>query len=132
MTTTPKPLAKGISISSITVSNLEKAKYFFTELLGLEIQEYAEAFKWLEVGGSEQGARLGIGEEMTGNPHSEEMKAGSSAIVSIEVYDVEHAKQSLEKHNIEFIGEIIEIPGEVKLALFKDPDGNRFFLSEKL
>ena len=60
------------------------------------------------------------------------MQAGSSAIVSIEVGNIEEAKKYLEENGIEFMNKILEVPGEVKLALFKDSDGNRYFLSQKL
>lgn len=49
MTTKPK-IAKGISLASVTVSDLKAAKHLFVDLLGLEIKEHAEEFKWLELG----------------------------------------------------------------------------------
>lgn len=130
MTTKPK-IAKGISLASVTVSDLKAAKHLFVDLLGLEIKEHAEEFKWLELGAEDQEARLGVGEYFEA-PGSEYMKPGTSAILSIEVNNVEEAKKYLENNGVEFLNGVLEIPGEVKLALFKDSDGNRYFLSEKL
>lgn len=130
MTTKPK-IAKGISMACVTVSDIKKAKHLFVDLLGLEVKESSEEFKWLEIGGDEQDARLGFG-EYTEAPNSEYMQAGTSAIVSIEVGNIEEAKKYLEDNGVEFMNGVLEVPGEVKLALFKDSDGNRYFLSQKL
>ena len=130
MATKPK-IAKGISLACVTVTDLKKAKHLFVDLLGLEIKEEAEEFKWLELGSEDQEARLGVGEYFE-DQGSEYMQAGTSAIVSIEVENVEEAKKHLEDNGVEFLNGVLEVPGEVKLAIFKDSDGNRYFLSEKL
>ncbi|CCB89952.1 VOC family protein [Simkania negevensis] len=130
MTTKPK-IAKGISLACVTVSDLKKAKHLFVDLLGLDVKEHSEEFKWLELGSEDQEARLGIGEYH--EEHSSEyMQAGTNAVVSIEVANVEEAKKYLEENGVEFLNGVLEVPGEIKLAIFKDSDGNRYFLSEKL
>ena len=129
--TTKSKIAKGISLACVTVSDLNKAKHLFVDLLGLDVKEHSEEFKWLELGSEDQEARLGIGESSDA-PGSEYMQPGTSAIVSIEVSNVEEAKKYLEENGVEFLNGVLEIPGEVKLAIFKDSDGNRYFLSEKL
>lgn len=130
MTTKPK-IAKGISLACVTVSDINKAKHLFVDLLGLDLKDFSEEYRWMEVGGDDQDAYLGLGEPMEG-PHAEFMQAGTSAIVSIEVDNVEEAKKHLEANGITFLNGVLEVPGEVKLALFKDSDGNRYFLSQKL
>ncbi len=126
MTTTKTKIAKGISMSCVTVSSLDETKRIFCDLLGLEIKEYDERFNWMELEG-EEGGRVGFGE-----PMGEDMKAGTNAIVSIAVDNVAEARAFLESKEIQFLGETVEIPGEVKLAMFADKDGNQYFLSEKL
>ena len=38
----------------------------------------------------------------------------------------------LESKEVQFLGDTVEIPGEVKLAMFADKDGNQYFLAEIL
>jgi catechol 2,3-dioxygenase-like lactoylglutathione lyase family enzyme len=123
-------IAKGISLSCITVSDLLKARHLFVDLLGLEVKDHQEAYNWMEVGG-EEGSLLGIGQES-----KEESccltKAGTNAIVSVEVYNLDEAIKHLKSKKIKFHGEIIEIPHEVKMILFEDFDGNKFWLIQAI
>ena len=125
-------MAKGISLSSVTVSDIKKAKYLFVDLMGLTLKEFSEEYNWMEIGGEDQEARLGIGQACDASSDFEAIPAGSNAIISIDVDNIELTKKHLENHGIQFLQEIMEIPNEVKLALFKDSDGNRYFLCEKL
>ncbi|MCB1108982.1 MAG: VOC family protein [Chlamydiia bacterium] len=127
-----KKYAKGITLSAITVKNLEKTKHLFVDLLGLELKDYAPEHKWMEIGG-EVGTLLGVGESSGEcGPVEIQQAPGENAWVSITVDDVNEAKEHLEAHGIEFLGDIFEVPGHVKMALFKDFDGNRFWLTQML
>jgi len=123
-------IAKEISISCLTVSDLSKAKHLFVNILGLNIKDNQEEYNWIEIGG-EDGHTIGIGEEEQQGEWSN-FKAGSNAIVSIEVYNLERAIQHLEKHQVKICGDIIEIPHQVKMILFEDLDGNKFWLTQTL
>lgn len=123
---TQTKVAKGISMSCVTVSSLDETKRLFVELLGLEVKDFQEEYRWMELEGDE-GGRVGFGE-----PMGEGMQAGTNGIVSIEVVNIEEAKAHLEANGVHFHGEIVEVPGEVKLVLFSDKDGNQYFLSQKL
>lgn len=123
---TQTKIAKGISMSCVTVSSLDETKRLFVDLLGLEVKDYQEQYRWMEIEGDE-GGRVGFGE-----PMGEGMKAGTNGIVSVEVVNIEEAKAHLEANGVQFHGEIVEVPGEVKLVLFSDKDGNQYFLSQKL
>jgi len=124
---TQTKLAKGITMPCLTVSSLEETKRLFVDLLGLEVKEYDERFNWMELEG-EEGSRIGFGQPMG----DDGQKAGSNAIVSISVDNLEETKAILETNGVQFFGETIEIPDEVKLALFADKDGNQYFLAEQL
>ena len=41
-------LARGVTLSCITVSDLAKARHLFVDLLGLEVKDYQEEHKWME------------------------------------------------------------------------------------
>lgn len=118
---------KKIGLCCITVSNLEESKKFYIETLGLKTSSENKEFGWLELSGTQGGNLLGIGQES-----EEGFQAGGNAIVSFVVDDVEKAQIELESKGVEFLTDIMEIPGEVKLTVFTDPDENQFFLVQEL
>jgi CreA protein len=120
---------KGIHLSWITVSDIQKAKKFYHEMLGLPIQEDAPAYNWFEVAPTATGTRLGIGQE---HPDYQNEKAGTNAVVTFTVDNIIEEKQRLEKLGVTFEGDIMEIPHQVKLATFFDFDGNKFQLAQVL
>ena len=114
-----------MTMSSLVVSDIQKAKRLFVDILGLECTEHAEEHNWMEFKG-EEGGYIGVGA-----PCEEGMTPGVNASLSISVDNIEETKSHLESHGVA-VGEIMEIPGHVKLAPFKDEDGNEFFLAQKL
>jgi len=112
---------EGIHLIWITVSNINTAIKFYTEVIGFELREFNENFGWAELSGK-NGARLGLAQY---NPEFG-YQVGTNAIPTITVDDIEKACQELKKKNITFIGDILEIPGEVKMQTFMDTDGNTF------
>ncbi len=127
MSTTEKIQIKSIGLPWICAKNMEKAKAFFHEILGLDIKEENPEFGWMELG-AEDGVRLGVGKDADGS----ELSAGENAIVTMRVEDIVNAKAYLESKDVKFHGEIMEIPTIIKMALFTDPDGNKFQLIQLL
>ncbi len=127
MSTTEKIQIKSIGLPWICAKDMEKAKAFFHGILGLEIKEENSEFGWMELG-TEDGVRLGIGKDSDGS----EIAAGENAVVTMRVDDIVKAKAYLEGKDVEFHGEIVEIPTIIKMALFTDPDGNKFQLIQLL
>ncbi|MCB1115026.1 MAG: VOC family protein [Chlamydiia bacterium] len=123
-------IAKGVSLSCITVSDFSKAKHLFVDILGLEIKDHQEAYNWMEIGG-EEGSLLGICQECKEEPCCP-VKAGTNAIVSIEVFNLDYSIKHLKSKGVKFYGKVIEIPNEVKMILFEDFDGNKFWLTQGL
>lgn len=119
---------KRIDLSWITTSDMKKAKQFFTETVGLKVRHEMAEFGWLALGGHEGGSSLGVGLVNTGS----DQKPGTNAIVTLEVDDIVAAKKELESKKVKFIGDIMEVPGQVKLALFTDPDDNKFQLVQRI
>ena len=111
----------------IVVSQMEKAIDFYTKILGFTLNEHHPEYKWAELS-SPDGRRLGIAEE---NPQ-ENVKAGSNAVITLSVADIDESKKDLSAKGLKFIGDIIEVPGHVKLQTFADSDGNTFQLAQKL
>lgn len=117
-----------IDLVWIAVTDLKRSLQFFQEVLGLEVREHQEEWNWAEVQGADGGCVLGIAQEDQHIP----VKSGTNSIVTLSVDDIDTAIEKLKSKGTPLVGEIVEIPGEIKMQLFKDPDGNFFQLVEKL
>ena len=117
---------KKIELSWIVVSNLREAEKFYTDVIGMKVVERCEEYGWMEVQGREGGARLGIAQASD----QEDVPAGSNAVVAITVDNLNSSMAELKKKGVEFLGDILEIPHQVRMISFKDTDGNRFQLVE--
>jgi len=122
-------MVKSSDLSWIVVSDLNKAKHFFTHTVGLKELSCSEEFGWAELGGESGGAVVGLAEE---NPMMGDIKAGSNAVITLTVEDAEKTTEEFEEKGIPLVGEMMEVPGHVKLQMFKDPDGNLLQIVEKL
>lgn len=118
---------EGIFLSWIIVKDVPKAIQFYTETVGLKLKEYHKEFGWAELSGPD-GTSLGIGQEGDENP----MKAGSNAVVTVTVDDIDKAKTHFTKMGAQLVGDTMEVPGHVKLQTFMDTDGNTMQLVQKL
>lgn len=117
---------KEVGLSWITVKDVKAAVKYYTEVVGLKLLNFYEAYGWAELCGEEGGTILAIGEE---NP-SENIHAGQNAVVTFTVSDVAQAKEEMVKKGAQCIGDIIEIPGHVKMQTVLDQDGNCFQICE--
>lgn len=59
-------IIKRIDLSLINVSNLEKAKQFYVDVLGSKLNVYEKDFGWMEVEAPEGGMNLGIAQVKPG------------------------------------------------------------------
>ena len=119
---------KELGLSWIVVKDIKAAIRYYTEVVGLTLAEFNENYGWAELEGSEGGSRLGIAQE---NPQ-ECITAGQNAVVTFTVSNIEHAKKDMAKKGAKFEGEMIEVPGHVKMQTVVDQDGNRFQICELL
>jgi predicted enzyme related to lactoylglutathione lyase len=120
-------MKKNIELVWIVVADFKKALQFYTEIVGLTIQNSNEEFGWAELKGKE-GAILGIAQASAECP----IAPGSNAVVTFTVDDIQKAIEELRTKDIELVGDIQEVPGHVKLQLFKDKDNNHFQYAECL
>lgn len=119
---------KKIDLSWIVVSDIKKSKQFFTEIVGLKIKNETPEYGWLELEGHEGGSTLGVGQ--AGPEHDD--KPGQNAVVTFNIDNIVDARKELESKKVKLIGDIVEVPGHVKMATFTDFDGNKFQLVETL
>lgn len=120
---------KGIHLAWLVVTDLKAAVKFYTEDVGLKLQNINEDYGWAELKGAEEGgASLGIAQKSD----QEKIQPGQNAVVTLSVSDLAKAKQDLSKKGARMLGDVIEIPGHVKLQMVVDQDGNHFQLVERL
>lgn len=117
---------KEIGLSWIVVKNIKQAVSYYKDVVGLKLVEFHEEFGWAELEGFNGGSRLGIAQE---NPQ-EHVTAGQNAVVTFTVENIETAKAEMLKKGAKCEGNVIEVPGHVKMQTVVDLDGNRFQLVE--
>lgn len=121
MTVEEKIEVETIALAWIVVDNLDRAITFYKDVMGLELFQHTPAMHWAEMK-AKDGARLGIAE----TNDQEIIQSGSNAIVCMNVKDLDASLKILKEKGAELIGEVIEIPGHVKMQYVKDESGNTF------
>ena len=112
-----------VNLSWYQVADLEKAKKFYGEVLGLK--KTVEIPGWCEFSHAEGAASIGLN-QMREDDHER------GATVVLRVDDLARAGDDLKKKGVAFEGKVEEIPGVVRIATFRDPDGNRLQLMQVL
>jgi len=110
--------------ASVPVTDLERARRFYGETLGL--QEISGQGSWPEFQLGENVSLYlldptNIGQTFEG-PHT--------APIAIRVPDVHEAQKALEAKGVEFHGEPFDT-GVCHMAVFRDPDGNALMLHRR-
>ena len=108
-----------------SVTDLDRSVDWFKDKLGLEERFRAPEAGWAEVTTPTENISIGLGinEEVDG-------KGGTTPVFGL--VDIEAAKAELEGNGVTFDGDIMTLPGMVKLATFFDPDGNSYMLAQSL
>ncbi len=117
-----------IDLIWIVVADLKKAIQFYTEIVGFKVLEIQEQYGWAELGSDEKGTRLGIAQTSPENP----LPPGSNAIVAVSTPDIDAAKAAMIEKGAKVLGDIQEVPGQVKMQLFEDADGNKMQLVQDI
>jgi len=111
-----------VDFVSFLTRDIGRAKRFYTEVLGLEVETEGESDLELRCGQ----VTLDIFDPSSiGQPF-----APSPAGLALRVPDVDAARAELEADGVEFDGETIQT-GVCKQAWFKDPDGNALMLHRR-
>lgn len=115
----------GLTVS-VMVSDWQAARAWYRDKLGLEEGLVVEDGGWAEFAGP-GGVTIGLNSTW-GEPHP---GAGGVALV-FGVANIESARAELEAKGVEFLGATEEVPDMVRLASFRDPDGNVMMLAETI
>ena len=108
----------------VPVDDIEQAKHFYGELLGLPENEHLHNDDWIEY----EAANLTLA-VMTPETHEYEFAALPPATIALGVPDVAEAKTHLEASGLE-VGEIWD-SGACQGAGVSDPAGNRILLHHR-
>ena len=111
-----------VDFVSFLTQDVERAKRFYTEVLGLQVETEGESDLELSCGQ----VTLDIFDPSSiGQPF-----APSPAGMALRVPDVDAARAELEAKGVQFDGDTIET-SVCKQAWFKDPDGNALMLHRR-
>ena len=111
-----------VDFVSFLTQDLARAKRFYTEVVGLEVETEGEHDMELKAG---QVTLDVFDPSSIGQPF-----APSPAGIALRVADVDAARAELEAKGVEFDGETI-VTGVCRQAWFKDPDGNALMLHRR-
>lgn len=111
---------------SLPVTDFDAARRWYTEKLGFEEMYAVEEVGWAEFQTPLGGATIGLNRLEGTHPGTD------SATITFGVQDIDAARAELERRGVAFDGPTNEIPGMVKLASFRDPDGNSLMLAQTL
>lgn len=119
---------QGIELVWIVVKDLKKSLQFYTGVVGLKLMEHNEQYGWAELSGTSGGMRLGIAQMND----RESIQPGQNAVVTMTVANLVKSRDEMIRQGVKMVGEVLEIPGHVKMQTVVDRDGNHFQLVESL
>lgn len=108
----------------LQVQDLDRSIRFYTETLGFELTERRDDLQFAHIACGVPGLQLGL------SAGSEKPPDAGTVVLNFGVQgDIEAAREALQKRGVVFEGPTRVIPGKVRLAAFRDPDGYRIRLA---
>lgn len=109
------------------VKDRKRATAWYEKILGFALLYDVEEIGWCELDAKMTGGTVSVGFSEVESP-----KVGRGPVPTFGVVDIDAARKEMERADVRFDGDTVEIPGLVKLATFYDPDGNALMLSQSL
>jgi catechol 2,3-dioxygenase-like lactoylglutathione lyase family enzyme len=108
----------------LQVSDLDRSVRFYADTLGFEVTERRDDLQFVHLSCGLEGLQLGLsgGGAAPPSPGTVTLNFGVRG-------DIEKARRALEAKGVVFKGPTVVIPGKVRLAEFRDPDGYRIRLA---
>ncbi len=112
-------LLKGLNVVSIAVSDLARARDFYSNILGLGQPWFDdEALGWIEWGGPGKGGNVAV------TVASHDVRAGGGTTPVFNTDDCRLLVRELRRRGVR-CEEPVDVPGLLTYCTFYDPDGNR-------
>jgi predicted enzyme related to lactoylglutathione lyase len=108
----------------LQVSDLDRSVRFYRDTLGFEMTERRDDLRFVHLSCGLQGLQIGLSAGSATSP-----QAGTVTLNFGVQGDIEAARRALEARGVAFLGPTVVIPGKVRLAEFRDPDGYRIRLA---
>ncbi len=112
----------GVLLVQLQVADLDRAVAFYSETLGMEVESVNRDIQWARIKPGIKNVTIGLGV-------GDAAEGSGSSSVNLGVNNLDETRRILEERGVEFLGPTIEIPGVIRLADFKDPDGNTIRLA---
>lgn len=120
------PIAySGEIMPAFHVKDLAEAKRWYADVLGFEVVFDLPEQGWCELATPSKDAKLGLAADDTA-------RGSNQAYCAFGVKDMAAAKARLTQHGVTLEGDVVELPGLVKLLYFRDPEGNRLMFFQSL
>lgn len=111
------------SLTTLMVSNLDKAVRFYTKVLGFQLK-VRDGEQWAEIAAP----GLTIALHPVGLDGS--AREPSNLSIGFAVDNLDAARRTLEAKGVDFSG--TRVNGAMRLAFFNDPDGTPLYLSQEV
>ena len=111
-----------VNLAWYAVKDLDSAKRFYGEVLGLK--KTFEMDGWSEFSHADGAASIGL------SAISEPGEGGATVVLKVD--DLDRSRKELGAKGVKFEGDVLEVPGVVRIASFRDPAGNRLQLCQIL
>lgn len=118
-----------IEVTTVFVSDLDKALAFYTETLGMQVKidtVMGDNFRWIEV--MPEGAQTSINLAL---PFTEAVTPGNPTGLIFDTSDVRALHETLTAKGVTFTQAPEEQPWGGIMAAFTDPDGNQFNVAQQ-
>lgn len=113
---------------AVSVTDWNASRAWYRDVLGLQEGFVVEEGSWAEFTSPVENVIIGL----SGIPEGETHPGSSPVNITFAVDNVDAARAHLEAKGVEFDGPTTELPGMVRLANFRDPDGNVMLLAQNL
>jgi catechol 2,3-dioxygenase-like lactoylglutathione lyase family enzyme len=117
-------IVEHVDFWAVPVTDMERSKQFYGEILGLPCEERVAGFPEFKLG--DNGFLYLLSLESMGGA----FRAPHDAGFALRVADVAEARAELEAKGVEFNGQILDT-GVCHMAFFADPDGNQMLLHRR-
>ena len=113
----------GLTVS-LPVSDLDEAINWYQKTLGFELQYRLDEIGWCELTSSVENVNVGLSVVESPNP--------GGATPTFGVQDIQAAEAALQSKDVRIDGDIVTIPGLVRLLTFYDQDDNSLMFYQEL